>query len=56
MEERKEDCLVCGRLAPETAAKREAANAPMDAEDPGDMRCSFAEKAREQFDGRLCYH
>jgi hypothetical protein len=33
------------RLTPETAVKREAADAPMDAEDPGDMRCSFAEKA-----------
>jgi hypothetical protein len=35
-----------GRLTPETAVKREAVDAPMDAEDPGDMRCSFAEKAR----------
>jgi hypothetical protein len=34
------------RLTPETAAKHEAADAPMDAEDPGNMRCSFAEKAR----------
>jgi hypothetical protein len=40
------------RLTPETAVKREAADAPMDAEDPGDMRCSFAEKARGGTDER----
>ena len=45
-----------GRLTPETAAKREAANAPMDAEDLDDMRCSFAEKARGGTDERnACY-
>ena len=44
------------RLTPETAVKREAADAPMDAEDPGDMRCSFAEKARGGTDERnACY-
>jgi hypothetical protein len=41
-----------GRLTPETAAKREAANALMDVEDLGDMRCSFAEKSRGGTDER----
>jgi hypothetical protein len=41
-----------GRLTPETAAEREAANAPMDAEDLDDMRCSFAEEARGGTDER----
>jgi hypothetical protein len=43
-------------LTPENAAKREAADAPMDAEDQGHMRCSFAEKAGGGTDGRnACY-
>jgi hypothetical protein len=44
--------VPAGRLTPGTAAKREAANAPMGAEDLDDMRCSFAAKARGGTDER----
>jgi hypothetical protein len=45
-----------GPLIPEAAATREAADVPMDAEDPGDMRCSFAEKARGgTYERNACY-